>query len=71
MKGVRRQGDTGLPVVLVLRAASGLIANYLFCASMAVFLHRACHWLVCGRLPRAVLSGPMLITVEGITTVLF
>lgn len=65
MKRVRHQGDTRLPLVLLLRAASGLIANYLFCASLAAFLCRACHWLLCGRIPRAVLSGPMLIIEVG------
>lgn len=65
MKRVRCRGDSGLPLVLLLRAASGLIANYLFCASLAVFLCGACHWLLCGRIPWAVLSGPMLIIVVG------
>lgn len=41
MKRVRYQGDTGLVVVVVvvvgLRAASGLTANYLYCARLAVF----------------------------------
>ncbi len=64
---MRYPGDTGL-VVVGLRAASGLIANYLYCASQAVFLCGACRWLLCGKLSRALLSGPWLITAEGITT---
>lgn len=74
MEGVRHRGDTGLLLLLevvVLRAASGLIANYLFCASLAVFLRRACHWLLCGKLSRVVFSGPTLIIAEGITTAMF
>ena len=59
MKGARYPGDTGLGVVVVvvvgLRAASGLIANYLYCASPAVFLCSACRWLLCGKLSRALL----------------
>lgn len=65
---MRYPGDTGLLAVVVgLRAASGLIANYLYCASLAVFLCWACRWLLCGKLSRALLSGPSLITAEGIT----
>lgn len=71
MKAVRHPGDMGLLVVLLLRVASGLIANYPFCATLAVSLCRACHWLLCGKLSRVFFSGPMLIIAEGITTVMF
>ena len=64
---MRYQGDRGLLLPAGPRAASGLIANYLYCASLAVFLCRACRWLLCGKLSRALLSGPWLITAEGIT----